>query len=537
MCVKLIDSSNTWHQVYYLLKNLSKPFLLGLLSVVLVTSIPMVFSSSLGDEWNSIKSFLSDGEKANTLTESLSHVNDAHSIYTNNFKMAASEVDSESDVLIENAFDDIIDNHTEGDSEMASLNRQIVDKTIYKIAYMKMELAVEKNEFNDFITWYSVLDKKFSISEKDYKSNNWISEIKSTPSTISSNGPAILEELLEIFKLKTIEELEEAIAALEKEDVQSAKKFAYEGLYYYRTLHPAIEEKMGVESANELLREMKEAVKVTMSDMSSQEMKSEIEHISDEVEIIIREYEGGNITETGLALSGIKDRLNLVEAEYFEAVKDGKIIDQEEYDETVVFLAKVIEIFTEHEQSFMNLSNSDTLSLEKNFDELEKLVSGKGNPTQVSILVGKSINNISTLEDLAGGAVQIDTIEYIIEIERLLNEAKAEYRSGNSALAFDLVSEAYLENYEFVEDPLGEADHELMEKIETDMREDLRSMIQSKVSPDKVDAQIDMILVDLSYAKTVVPEFGSVVLIVLLVSIVSVVVLSRKFSLLTINKF
>jgi len=506
------------------------------MTLVLVTSIPVAFSATLGDDWKYIKSSLSDGEKAVAITDSLSHVNNAHSTYISSFKNTALEIDPQSDTLIENAIDDIVTNHNSGDVEMASLNRQIIDKTIYKIAFMKMELSIQQNNSAEFLNWYDVMEKKFKISEKDYETNSLISEIQSDVSLLSTNGPAITQELLGIFKLKTIEELEEAIAALDDGKIKNAKKFTYEGLYYYRTLHPSVEERLGTETANELLHEMQEAVEVTMSGKPASEMKSEIEHISSEVELIIREYEGGDTSETGLALSGIKDRLNLVEEEYFDAVKDGKITDQEEYDETMVFLSKATEIFNENKMMFMKLSNSDTISLEKNLNEINQLVNAKNSPSKVSILVGKSINNISTLEDLAGGSVQIDTIEYIVKIEHLLNEAKKEYRIGNTQLAFDLVSEAYLDNYEFVEGPLGKADHELMEKIEVDMREELRNMIKDNASPDAVDSQIDMILIDLSEAKIVVPEFGTIALLVLFVAITSIIIMSRKSRILSLNR-
>ncbi|NIT99566.1 MAG: PEFG-CTERM sorting domain-containing protein, partial [Nitrosopumilaceae archaeon] len=78
----------------------------------------------------------------------------------------------------------------------------------------------------------------------------------------------------------------------------------------------------------------------------------------------------------------------------------------------------------------------------------------------------------------------------------LLQETKSAYRNGDSKRAFDLASEAYLDNYEFVEAPLGKLDRELMEKIEIDMRVTLRNMIQNEESPDKVDTHIDMILAD-----------------------------------------
>lgn len=414
---------------------------------------------------------------------------------------------------------------------MAKLNRQVIDKTIYKIAFMKMEMAVDNNDVADFISWYSVLEKKFKVPTKDYESNHWIAELISDSSVLTSSCPAILDEMLVIFKLKTVEELEEAVVALAEDDVSSAKKFTYDGLYYYRTLHPAIESTLGIESANTLLSEMKDAVEVTMSDSSPVEMKSKIEHIASEVELLIREYEGGDTSEVGLALSGIKDRLQLVEIEYADAVADDQIIDQGEYDETVVFLNKATSIFESIKPSLMELSESDTNSLATHLSEIDSIVSSIGSTSEISILVGKGLNNVSSLQELAGGAVEVDVFQYFDEIERLLNEAKTEYHNGNTQLAFDLVSEAYIDNYEFIEGPLGEVDHDLMEKIEIDMREELRSMIKSNASIVEIDAQIDGILIDLAAAKQVVPEFGSIAILILVTAIIGSVLFARKSSL------
>lgn len=508
--------------------QIQKTLLFSFMVLFAITTFPLAFSASLGDEWGSIISSLSSGETSETVEDSLSYLADARSTYENSFKDAAIEVDIPSNILIETAFDDIEDNLKSNDVGMASLNRQIVDKTIYKIAFMNMETAVDTNNSVDFITWYSVLEKKFKITEKDYKTNLLIDEIISDSSTLPTNGPLILNELLSIFQLKTIEELEEAIAALDAGDVKSAKKFTYEGLYYYRTLHPAIDSKLGTDSANEFLHEMEDAVKVTMSDQTLAEMKSEIEHIASEVELLIREYEGGDTSTVGLALSGIKDRLNLVEIEYLDAVANGKIINQVEYDEAVVFLEKAISIFTSVKPSLTDLSESDTSSLENNLMEINSIVSTKGKTSEVSILIGKSLNNVVSLETLAGGAIEVDIFQYFDEIERLLTEAKTVYRNGDPSLAFDLVSEAYLDNYEFVEGPLGEVDHDLMEKIENDMRVDLRNMITTKESPDVIDAQIDKIMIDLVAAKKVVPEFGTIAIMVLAIAIISIIALSSK---------
>ncbi len=514
---------------------------------MLTLSTPVAFSATLGDQWDSMKTSLSSAEKMmafhfdlisyqtnkvdvklkdqikTTQNDALKHLQDAKTIYSDNFKDAALAVDAQSDMLITNAFSDTENMLVSGDIKQASLNRQIIDKTIYKIAFMKMESAIAQNNSADFLSWFTVMEKKFKISTAYPEMDLLVVDIRSNPALLSANGPQTTEELLEIFKLKTVEELEEAIAALDKGDIQSARTFTYEGLYYYRTLHSSVEEKLGSESASDLLHLMESALDVTASDKPIDVIKAELEDISENVELIIRQYEGGDTSEIGLALSGIKDRLNLVEVEYLDAVKDGKIINQVEYDETVVFLTKATEIFNNNKMTLMELSNSDVTSLEKNLADMNKIITAKGSTNEISILVGNSLINIATLQDLSGGETQIDVLEYFDEIERLLNEAKTAYQNGNTQMAFDLVTEAYLDNYEFIEGPLGEVDSDLMFKIEIDMRQNLRDMIKSNESPDKVGAQIDMILSDLSQAKKVVPEFGAITMIILAVAIISII--------------
>lgn len=495
------------------------------------------YAETAGEHWNAIKSSLSDAEKEESIPDALANLQTAQEIYENHFKTAALSVDPESNVLIENAFSDSKNKISEGDVEQASLNRQIIDKTIYKIAFMQMELAIQENNSENFIYWYDVLNKKFNLSENDQNVDKLFLEITNDSSKLNANGPIILDKILDIFKLKTFEEIEEAVGALQQDDIKSAKKFAYEGLYYYRTFHPSVVEKLGQEDGDEFLHEMKEAVEITASGKPLSEILEELENVSSEVELLIREYEGGNISEVGLVLSGIKDRLNLVDIEYSDSVKDGVIINQEEYDETVIFLSKAKEIFNENKIALTELSSSDVSSLEKNISEIDKLVENKENPNKVTILVSKSLNDISSLEEYAGGTLEIDVIQYIDQIEILLNEAKQEYANGDSQKAFDLVSEAYLDNYEFVEGPLGEVDPDLMEKIEIDMREDLRNMIQSDAPISEVDSQIDMILLDLEEARVVVPEFGTIAAIILAIAIISVIVLTSKTRLVLSPKF
>ena len=93
---------------------------------------------------------------------------------------------------------------------------------------------------------------------------------------------------------------------------------------------------------------------------------------------------------------------------------------------------------------------------------------------------------------------------YFDQINRLLLSAQAAYSIGQSDLAFELVSEAYLDNYEFLEAPLAEVNPALMKTIEDNMREELRNMIQSGASSNEINTQILFLIADLETAQDAV---------------------------------
>ncbi|MGD8638028.1 MAG: hypothetical protein PVG43_03915 [Nitrosopumilaceae archaeon] len=93
-------------------------------------------------------------------------------------------------------------------------------------------------------------------------------------------------------------------------------------------------------------------------------------------------------------------------------------------------------------------------------------------------------------------------LEIIDNIEKILDNVSENYRSGNKDTAFSLATNAYLENYEYVEGAIAQKDRPLMEKVELMLRVDLRSMIKNGDAPDNIDAKIDSIKNQLSIAKS-----------------------------------
>ncbi len=119
---------------------------------------------------------------------------------------------------------------------------------------------------------------------------------------------------------------------------------------------------------------------------------------------------------------------------------------------------------------------------------------------------------------------------YINNIEQLLEQAKEEYSKGNVEEAHRLATVAYIDNYEFVEWELAQYDEELIEDVEWMMREELRSMIKNEAPQSEVNAKIDEILTKLDSIAAIVPEFGILAMMILVIGIVGILAVTSKNS-------
>ena len=73
-----------------------------------------------------------------------------------------------------------------------------------------------------------------------------------------------------------------------------------------------------------------------------------------------------------------------------------------------------------------------------------------------------------------------DPLIILTSIKNLLQKSITELNAGNYTGASELVDIAYIDNYEYIEDPLKELDQDLMEETELMIREDLASAIEDK---------------------------------------------------------
>ncbi|WKT57524.1 hypothetical protein QVH35_09160 [Candidatus Nitrosotenuis chungbukensis] len=95
-----------------------------------------------------------------------------------------------------------------------------------------------------------------------------------------------------------------------------------------------------------------------------------------------------------------------------------------------------------------------------------------------------------------------EVMSTINNVKKLLDQVSVRYNDGDVSGAFGLATEAYLENYEYVESAIAAKDLNLMEKIEFMLRVELRSMIQNEDPIEDIDAKINSIKENLDDAKS-----------------------------------
>ncbi|MDP6303676.1 MAG: hypothetical protein QF657_03815, partial [Candidatus Nitrosopelagicus sp.] len=486
---------------------MNKLILLAPLMALLL--VPMVgdAEAALGDEWSKIKKTLGNAYKAETTGDSLKLLADARGVYMSEFASAARTYDPVTHEVIMGCYDDAKAAYQDGDNKQAKLWIQCQEKSIYTLGMVMMEDAVSKNNSAAYIDWVDIVKTKFKVADKDPATLALLTAIENDPSKLRLYSDVFRENMLDIFELKTVEELEEALIKYNEDDTYSAKKYAYEGLYYYRTLDPYVVESIGQGEADKLYGLMEKAMAISDSandGVSIADLKAQMKDTKKEVEKIVMEHNGIDGTPEALALAGIADRLHLVKVEYVDAIDGtGAIINDMEYAETVAFAHGAVEIADENADVLKALGASD---FDKLHSQLTSIASDVDNFVKISTVLKQADEATTTVKNLQANAGEggANLGGYFDTIDRLLISAQAAYANGDAELAHELVGTAYLDNYEFLEAPIGEYNNFLMKEIENDMREELRNMIESGSSEALIQATIQKITNDLDTAEDLV---------------------------------
>ena len=212
---------------------------------LLLVPIVAEAEASYGEDWSAIKKTLGNAYKAETTSESLALLNDAKGIYESKFANAAKMHDPATHNVILACYDEAEASYNAGDNKQAKLWIQCQEKSIYTLGMVMMENAISNNDASKYLEWSDIVKTKFKVADKDPGTLALLTAIENDPSQLKTYSAVVRENMLDIFELKTVEELEEALIKYNEDDTYGAKKYAYEGLYYYRTLDPYVVDSIG----------------------------------------------------------------------------------------------------------------------------------------------------------------------------------------------------------------------------------------------------------------------------------------------------
>ena len=118
-------------------------------------------------------------------------------------------------------------------------------------------------------------------------------------------------------------------------------------------------------------------------------------------------------------------------------------------------------------------------------------------------------------------------LQYAYNIRELLEQSKIKYAEGDIEEAKRLAMKAYIDNYEYLEDPVEEQNEELNDELEIMLREELQALMRNNAPLEQVEEKIDAILERITMVEAIVPEFNSLVFLVLTTAIIPVILFSK----------
>jgi hypothetical protein len=194
--------------------------------------------------------------------------------------------------------------------------------------------------------------------------------------------------------------------------------------------------------------------------------------------------------------------------EYEEAVANGTIREVVEYQDAQAFIHRAESIFNSSASRINQSLAHEVEEVNEFFSNLNGAVNNRDDPETVETTINGIIHELAEITGLSesqligeeAGAEEQDPIAIINNIKSLLTQLIDEYRSQDYQGAESIATEAYLENYEYIEAPLAQRDQQLMEQTEVMLREELRQMITVRVPIEQIEQHLTMINANLDRA-------------------------------------
>jgi hypothetical protein len=289
------------------------------------------------------------------------------------------------------------------------------------------------------------------------------------------------------------------------------------------TLHPIEEVYASIEeqlvSQNGTLNE---TLSLALQDLSSsvpnatpEELRGQIDSINmlldNSVQTLVPSSE---LTNPAFNASVVARLLHIAGHEYEEAVANGTIREIVEYQDGQAFIHRAESIFNSSASNINQSMAHEVEEVNELFLNLNSAVTNRDDPGNVETTINGIIHELAEITGLSesqltgeeSGTEEQDPVAIINNIKSLLTQLIAEYRAENYQGAESIATEAYLENYEFIEAPLAQRDQQLMEQTEVMLREDLRQMITQRVPIEQIEQHIAMINTNLDRATQILSQ-------------------------------
>lgn len=212
--------------------------------------------------------------------------------------------------------------------------------------------------------------------------------------------------------------------------------------------------------------------------------------------------------------SVIRDLLTIAGAEYAEGVENGKIIMELEYQDGSAFVDRAYLLFNSTQipnasAPVVNTTNNTSITtpslnetgpvksqIASEFSNLASSIEQLKDPSEIYAIIQKINNNLSP----EGVNVTTSSQDYINKIRELLTQVVAAYEDNDTIKAKELATTAYLDNFEFIEKPIGE---ELSERGESLLREKLIQQIDTNAPIEEIKQNIADINIVLDESESV----------------------------------
>ncbi len=250
----------------------------------------------------------------------------------------------------------------------------------------------------------------------------------------------------------------------------------------------------------------------TVTNATLQDFQSQIDYVdmllNNSVQTLVPSSELSNNPAFNASVMG--RLLELAGHEYEEAVANGTIIEAVEYQDAQAFIHRAENVFKSSASRINQSLTHQVEEVNQFFSNLNSAVNNRDDPQTIETTINGIIHELAEItgrsesqligEEEEASTEEQGSIAIIDNIRSLLTQLTQAYESQDYQRAESIATEAYLDNYEYIEIPLAQRDRQLMEQTEVMLREELRQMITDRVPIGQIEQHIAMINANLDRA-------------------------------------